>query len=128
MMTPQLMTSLAGGLAAFHADLFSDGHDAVVATVMSEFGRNAFENGSAGTDHGSGGVLLLLGGAVDGGRVLSDWPGLAPGQLFDDQDLAVTTDYRDVLWEVLSKRAESPSLAQVFDAPGYAYRERGVIA
>ena len=122
-----LMSVLGQGLAAFHADLFGDGHDNVVVVAMSEFGRNAFENGSAGTDHGHGGVMLTLGGGIAGGQVIRQWPGLAPGQLFEDQDLAITIDYRDVVAEILTKRLDNPDLDAVFGDPSYQYVERGVV-
>ncbi len=123
-----VMSRLAAGLAAFHKDLFTGGHTNVTLVAMSEFGRNAFENGSAGTDHGHGGAMLVLGGQVAGGRVITEWPGLAPGQLYEDQDLRVTIDYRDVLAEVLAKRACNPDVASVFDDPSYTFQDRGVIA
>ena len=123
-----VMDQLAAGLAAFHRDLFSSGHTNVTLVAMSEFGRNAFENGSAGTDHGHGGAMLVLGGHVAGGRVITDWPGLAPGQLYEDQDLQVTIDYRDVLAEVLTKRACNPDVGSVFDDPSYVFQDRGIIA
>ena len=94
---------------------------------MSEFGRVAFENGSAGTDHGTGGVMLAMGKAVNGGRVVVDWPGLEDGQLFDGQDLAVTIDYRDVLSEILIKRLDSPKIRSVFPDPTYKYRDQGLL-
>lgn len=122
-----VMGQLAAGLAAFHKDLFADGHTNVTLVAMSEFGRNAFENGSAGTDHGHGGAMLVLGGQVAGGRVITDWPGLADGQLYENQDLQVTIDYRDVLAEVLTKRAGNPDISSVFDDPTYVYQDRGVI-
>ena len=94
---------------------------------MSEFGRNAFENGSIGTDHGHGGLMMVLGGHVDGGRVVTQWPGLADGQLYEDQDLAVTIDYRDVLTEILTKRADNPDFRSVFADPDYTPRDLGII-
>jgi uncharacterized protein (DUF1501 family) len=68
-----------------------------VVVVLSEFGRTVRENGNAGTDHGHGNVIWVLGGAVNGGRVYGDWPGLSPHQLYQRRDLAVTTDFRSVL-------------------------------
>ncbi len=123
-----VMGQLAAGLAAFHTDLFSDGFTRVVLVAMSEFGRNAFENGSAGTDHGHGGAMVVLGGHVAGGRVISQWPGLAPGQLYDDQDLAVTIDYRDILSEILVKRADNPDIQAVFTDPAYLPRDHGIVS
>ena len=88
--------------------------------VMTEFGRTARENGTHGTDHGTGTVALVLGGAVRGGRVLADWPGLGAGQLLDDRDLQPTTDLRAVAKGLLGQHLGlSPTaLAQVF--PGSA--------
>lgn len=123
-----VMGQLAAGLAAFHKDLFADDHTNVSLVAMSEFGRNAFENGSAGTDHGHGGLMFVLGGQVAGGRVITDWPGLGDGQLYENQDLKVTIDYRDVLSEVLTKRACNPDISTVFADPGYTPVDRGIIA
>lgn len=110
---PNLMADLASGLAAFHADMHEHmNHLSVV--VMSEFGRRAYENASLGTDHGHGSLMLLVGGSVDGGKVLGRWPGLEEGQLFGPGDLAVTTDYRDVLAEVCLKRLNNPFVEQIF--------------
>lgn len=114
---PNLMKDLAAGLAAFHADL-RDEMDRMTVVTMSEFGRRAYENGSLGTDHGHGSMMMLLGGHVLGGRVHGQWPGLEQGQLVGPGDLAVTTDYRDVLAEVLLKRLNNPALDEIF--PGYA--------
>jgi len=103
------------GLAAFTRDLGDRMADVVIVT-MSEFGRTAAENGSGGTDHGHGGVMMVLGGTVKGGSVYGTWPGLEPEQLFEGRDLAVTTDYRDVLAELVRGHlGQNPDL--VF--PGY---------
>ena len=110
---PNLMSDLAQGLAAFHADLHAQ-HKDMTVVVMSEFGRRVAENASLGTDHGHGSMMLLMGGNVEGGRVHGQWPGLARGQLFGPGDLAVTTDYRDVLAEVISKRLNNPALPEIF--------------
>jgi uncharacterized protein (DUF1501 family) len=69
---------------------------------MSEFGRTARENGNRGTDHGHANVMFVLGGPVRGGRVYGRWPGLDQSQLYEGRDLAVTTDFRTVLSEVVS--------------------------
>ncbi len=69
--------------------------------VATEFGRTAAINGTRGTDHGTGGAAFLLGGAVRGGRVLADWPGLAPAQLHEGRDLRPTTDLRSVMKSLL---------------------------
>jgi uncharacterized protein (DUF1501 family) len=119
-----LLAELAGGLAALHADLH-DHPDRPLVLTISEFGRRAQENGGLGTDHGHGGAMLLLGGGVAGGRVHGHWPGLAPEQLVGPGDLAVTTDYRDILGEILQRRLNNPNLAEVF--PGYTPAFRGVV-
>ncbi|MCB0103338.1 MAG: DUF1501 domain-containing protein [Anaerolineales bacterium] len=110
---PNLMKDLAEGLAAFHADM-ADHMSKLTTVTMSEFGRRAYENGSLGTDHGHGSMMMVLGGNVDGGKVHGQWPGLGEGQLIGPGDLAVTTDYRDVLSEVLSKRLNNPATSDVF--------------
>ena len=110
-----LLTTLSNGLAAFYHDL-RDYMAGVTVVTMSEFGRRAHENGSQGTDHGHGNVMFLMGGGVNGGQVHARWPGLAPEAL-DDGDLAITTDYRDVLAAVVSRRLRNPALDQIF--PGY---------
>lgn len=121
-----LMSSFAGALAAFHADLAAAGVDRVSLVAMSEFGREARENGSLGTDHGHGGLMLALGSGIAGGRVLADWPGLAPEDLHEGRDLAITTDYRDVLAEILERRAGNANWRTVFPDPGYSRRVLGV--
>ena len=110
---PNLMKDLAEGLAAFHADMADHQHQLTTVT-MSEFGRRASENGSLGTDHGHGSMMMVLGGNVDGGKVHGQWPGLAEGQLIGPGDLAVTTDYRDVLSEILTKRLNNPATNEIF--------------
>jgi uncharacterized protein (DUF1501 family) len=70
---------------------------------MSEFGRTAREDGNAGTDHGHGNVMMVLGGAVRGGKVYGRWPGLSREELYEERDLAVTTDFRQVLGELVSR-------------------------
>ena len=100
-------------LAAFARDMGRDiGHVTVV--VMSEFGRRLQENSGLGTDHGRGGMMMLLGGGVRGGQVFTRWPGLENDQLEPPGDLRVTTDYRDVLSEVLNKRLGNNHIDQVF--------------
>ncbi len=76
---------------------------ATVVAVVSEFGRTVAANGTAGTDHGTGSCVLLAGGAVAGGRVVADWPGLAAPALFEGRDLAPTTDHRAILKGVLAE-------------------------
>ncbi len=97
---PQQLNEFGGSLAAFARDLGDRLADIVIVT-MSEFGRTAAESGNSGTDHGHGSVMMVLGGAVNGRKVYGQWPGLAPEQLFEGRDLAVTTDFRDVLGELV---------------------------
>lgn len=91
---------LSRALAAFHADT-ARFHGRTTVVVLSEFGRRLRGNRSQGTDHGHGGAMLVLGGRVAGGRMLGRWPGLASHQLDRGVDLAVTTDYRAVLAELV---------------------------
>jgi uncharacterized protein (DUF1501 family) len=112
-----LLRVLGQGLAAFHADM-GDRMEAVVFVSMSEFGRTAHENGNHGTDHGHANCMFVMGGAVNGGRVYSRWPGMSEGQLYQGRDLAVTTDYRSVLGEILTRHLGDRDLKSVF--PGFA--------
>jgi len=102
-------------LAAFVRDMGDRMADIVLVT-MSEFGRTVKENGNTGTDHGHGDVMFVLGGAVRGGRIYGQWPGLEVEQLYEKRDLAVTTDFRDVLGELVSSHL-GQKVDQVF--PGY---------
>lgn len=108
-----LLNQLGRGMAAFYADLHEYMPNITVVT-MSEFGRTVNENGSAGTDHGHGNVMFLMGGGVIGGQVFADWPTLAPDRLDSDGDLAITTDYRDVLANVISTRLLNESVDHIF--------------
>ena len=92
----RLLGGLDGAFAAFEKEMGPAWNDTVVV-VMTEFGRTAHVNGTQGTDHGTGSVMFLAGGAVRGGRVIADWPGLRSNQLRDGRDLAATTDMRAVL-------------------------------
>jgi uncharacterized protein (DUF1501 family) len=119
-----LASDLAGSLAAFHADLGADAGRTVVL-VMTEFGRRVAQNGGDGSDHGHGGIMLALGGALSGGRVLLEddrWPGLTPADLYRGEDLAVTTDFRDVLAEVLVRHLGLSARAAIF--PGFGMDAR----
>lgn len=109
---------LGDGLAALAKGLGRDWPDTAVV-VISEFGRTVHENGNAGTDHGHANAIWLLGGAVNGGRVYGDWPGLADAALYQNRDLAVTTDYRSVLAAVVARhlRLSDRALAAIF--PGF---------
>jgi len=112
------------GLAAFWRDMGDRMADIAVVT-MSEFGRTARENGNRGTDHGHANCMFVMGGAVKGGKVYGKWPGLEKEQLYEGRDLAVTTDFRDVLGELVSGRLGSPSLDGVF--PGYQPNFLGLV-
>ncbi len=94
---------LAQALAAFWNDI-AHYHDRVTVVVMTEFGRRLRANLSQGTDHGHAAVMLALGGGITGGRMYGTWPGLAPDALDHGVDLAVTTDYRAVLGEIVQRR------------------------
>ncbi len=95
-----LLSGLDGVLAEFETGLGERWRDTVIV-VATEFGRTARINGTDGTDHGTGTVALLAGGAVKGGRVIADWPGLRPANLYEGRDLAPTTDLRAVIKGVL---------------------------
>jgi uncharacterized protein (DUF1501 family) len=112
---------LAGSIAAFFADL-GPAADRVTLVTLSEFGRRVKENDNYGTDHGFGNVMFVAGAGVRGGRYYGSWPGLANSL---DADLLVTTDYRSVLTEVVTRRF-GVSVAQVF--PGFAPQAVGAMA
>ncbi|MEZ4591612.1 MAG: DUF1501 domain-containing protein [Chloroflexota bacterium] len=117
------LTELAEGLAAFYEDLQAQMGN-VTVVVMSEFGRRAQENGGLGTDHGHGSMMMALGGGLNGGQVYARWPGLHAEQLVGPGDLAVTTDYRDVLGEIIQKRLNNPLLPAIF--PDYTVNPLGL--
>ena len=104
------------GLVTDLGDHMSD----IVVLTMSEFGRAVSENGNRGTDHGHGNAMMVLGGNVRGGRVYGRWPGLAVDQRYDKRDLAVTTDFRDVFAEVVSRHLGVVDPQPIF--PGYQIR------
>ncbi len=110
------LTELSGGLAAFVQDLGARMANVTVIT-MTEFGRRAKENGSAGTDHGRASCMFAIGNNVNGGKVYADWPGLAENQL-NKGDLEITTDYRTVLGELINKHLRGGPLDQIF--PGFS--------
>ena len=86
----------------------------VVILTMTAFGRAIRQNGSGGTDHGHASCLFVAGGRVKGGKVYGRWPGLAPEQLYEGRDLALTTDFRSVFSEVLTKHMGTKDTAKVF--------------
>lgn len=102
--TGQLATylkQLGEGLDVFARSLDQAYGDTVVM-VMSEFGRTVHQNGNAGTDHGHGNVIWVMGGPVRGRKVYGKWPGLSKSELYQDRDLAITTDFREVIATVLA--------------------------
>lgn len=106
---------VGSNLAAFYRDLMSRGNQRFLVVVMSEFGRTIAENGARGNDHGNANCMFLLGSRVKGGRVFSRWPGFDPAR--DNEDLLPTTDYRDVLAEIVQRSLKNDKLAKVL--PGY---------
>jgi uncharacterized protein (DUF1501 family) len=113
----QRLDDFSRSIAALVTDL-GDRMDDVVIMTMSEFGRMARENGNRGTDHGHAGALFVIGGQVKGGKVHGKWPGLEPEQLYEGRDLALTTDFRSVLAEVVSHHMGARSLDHIF--PGFS--------
>jgi len=114
-----VLRDFSQSLGAFWIDLGDLAEDTVVIT-MSEFGRTARENGNRGTDHGHANVMFVMGGPVKGGKVYGRWPGLDASQLYEGRDLAVTTDFRQVLSEAVSSHLGNKALDQVF--PGFEGR------
>lgn len=120
------LQSLATALAAFAADLGPLWWNRTTVVVLSEFGRRVAENSGLGTDHGRAGAMLLLGGrGVVGGRVHGVWPTLAPEHLDGPGDLKVTTDYRNVLGEVIAHRLKNPHIDAIF--PGLSAAPMGIV-
>lgn len=119
-----LLGQLSQALRAFYLDMGRAKGMTIV--VMSEFGRRLKENANRGTDHGHGNIMLVLGDRVRGGKVYGQWPGLRNDELYERADLAVTTDYRQVLGEVLARRLGAPRIDAVF--PGFSgYKPLGLI-
>jgi uncharacterized protein (DUF1501 family) len=110
------LDDLGRGLAALARDLGDRMQDVVVMT-MSEFGRAVAENGSRGTDHGHGNAMMIIGGAVRGGKVYGRWPGIAREQRYEGRDLEVTTDFRSVFAEVVRGHLGLADTRSVF--PGF---------
>jgi len=113
-----LITSLSSALMAFWNDL-SAYRPRLTVVVMSEFGRRMRENGNRGTDHGHAGMMMVLSDALTDKKVWGTWPGLATDQLFESVDLAVTTDYRTVLAEIIGARLRVANAQSLF--PGFTY-------
>jgi uncharacterized protein (DUF1501 family) len=111
------LAELGASLAAFATDLGERMRDVCVLT-MSEFGRTVRENGTGGTDHGHGTAMLVLGGTVNGKRIAGRWPGLDIEARYEGRDVAVTTDFRDLFGEILTRHLGARDLSAVF--PGYS--------
>jgi uncharacterized protein (DUF1501 family) len=126
----QLLSGLDGALLEFESGLGPRWRDTVVL-VATEFGRTARINGTDGTDHGTGTIALLAGGAVKGGRVIADWPTLKPASLYQGRDLAPTTDLRSVIKGVLSDHlgiSESTLASAVFPDSAATRPMKGLVA
>ncbi|MGB9739607.1 DUF1501 domain-containing protein [Chloroflexus sp.] len=122
---PDRLGVLSQGLGAFYNDLAAY-HNRLTIVVLSEFGRRLGRNQSNGTDHGHGNVMMVLGGNVNGRKVYGTWPGLHPDQLDKRQDLQITTDFRQVLSEILIRRLGNPRLGVIF--PGLtSYTPLGIV-
>jgi uncharacterized protein (DUF1501 family) len=120
-----LLGQFGSALAAFYQDLGDRMADVSIVT-MSEFGRTARENCSRGTDHGHANVMFAFGGGIRGGKVHGEWPGLEPEQLYEQRDLQLTTDFRDVLGELVVRHLGNSRVASVF--PGYEQPKfRGIV-
>jgi len=109
----QRLREFGYALAAFHKDLGDRMADVAVVS-LTEFGRTVHENGNRGTDHGHASVSFVMGGPVRGGKVHGRWPGLAPDELYEGRDLAITTDFRDLLGELLVRHMGAKDLKAVF--------------
>jgi uncharacterized protein (DUF1501 family) len=122
----KLMSDFSNSIGAFWADVLQgNGTYSVTLVSMSEFGRNVRQNGNAGTDHGRGGAMFVMGHSITGGRVLTNnWKPLAIENLQDRQDVMVTIDHRDVLAEIVQKRLGNPNLSVIF--PAYTPTTLGV--
>jgi uncharacterized protein (DUF1501 family) len=114
------LREFSSAIAAFWHDMGDDAENITLVT-MSEFGRTARQNGTGGTDHGHANAMFVLGGSVKGGKVYGRWPGLANEQLNEGRDLAVTTDFRQVLGEAVAKSIGARNLDMVF--PGAQLRQ-----
>ncbi len=108
-----LLRQFSGGITALTRDLGDRMQDVVIVT-LSEFGRTAAENGNRGTDHGHANAIFVVGGQVAGGKVYGQWPGLDRDQLYEGRDLALTTDFRDVLAEALVHHLGATDIKSVF--------------
>ena len=120
-----LLREFSNAIAAFCQDMGDRMEDVVIVT-MSEFGRTVEENGTGGTDHGHGSMMMVVGGPVQGGKIYGEWPGLEKEQLYEGRGLAVTTDFRTVLSELVRGHLGRTDLSSVF--PGFsAKKELGLL-
>ncbi len=121
---PRLIDELAKSLSAFYADM-QEQIKRITLITMTEFGRRVQENSGHGTDHGHGSIMFVMGGGVNGGKVYGEWAGLNKDNLYGPGDLAITTDFRDVLGEMVQKRLLNSDLAATF--PNYKpFRFKGL--
>jgi uncharacterized protein (DUF1501 family) len=111
------LAEFSASIAAFWQDMGDDAENITLIT-MSEFGRTARENGTGGTDHGHANAMFVLGGKVKGGNVYGKWPGLDNDQLNEGRDLVLTTDFRNVLGEVVSQTLGATNMEVVFPGAG----------
>jgi uncharacterized protein (DUF1501 family) len=118
------LSDFSQSIAAFWRDM-GDSAENITVVTMSEFGRTAHENGTGGTDHGHANAMFVLGGHVNGGKVYGKWPGLSNEQLNQGRDLALTTDYRAVLGEVVTNTIGARDLEKIF--PGASLNPAGFL-
>jgi uncharacterized protein (DUF1501 family) len=109
----RMTDALSRNITAFYNDIHNY-HKKTTIVVMTEFGRRLKANNNGGTDHGYGGLMMVLGGNVRGGKMYGEWPGLSSEQLDKGVDLAITTDYRNVLTEILLKRKLVSDYSTIF--------------
>ena len=121
-----MVQNLSNSVASFAKDLDSKLDDVLLITI-SDFGRTAKENGTQGTDHGWANCMLAMGGSIkkEEKPVISEWPGLAPEQLHQKRDLKHTTDFRDVLAEVVGNHLGNKNLQKVL--PQHKFKEVGFL-
>jgi uncharacterized protein (DUF1501 family) len=127
---PMLLSGLDGAFEAFENGLGAAWKDTAIVAI-TEFGRTARINGTTGTDHGTGTVAFLAGGALAGGRVIADWPGLKAEQLWENRDLRATTDLRAVLKGLLADHlglSAAVLASKVFPDSASAKPMQGLIA
>ena len=115
-----LLEQFSSGIAALYQDLGQRMDDVVILT-MSEFGRTVRENGNRGTDHGHANAMFVMGNSVRGGKVYGRWPGLKNDQLYEERDLALTTDFRDVFGEIATRHLGNKNSKSLF--PGYSLNQ-----